>query len=115
MSEALQTEGFSRGELDFVTGKAEPAPTVPAVASQKHSPTRRQSSSVKSPTDQAMGNPGQNITPTVSMTFRLPADLPARLIRVSAERKVSCEKPASQQDIVAEALRDWFRRNTPKT
>ena len=114
MSEALRTENFSRSELDFLTGKAETAPTVPVVAIPKHNSPRREPS-VKRTTDPAIRNPGQNITPTVSMTFRLPADLPARLIRVSAERKVSCEKPASQQDIVAEALREWFRRNTPTT
>ncbi len=115
MSEALRTEGFSRSELDFITGKAEPAPTVPPVAGPKHSPPRRQSSSVKRTIDPAIGSSGQHNTPTVSMTFRLPADLPAQLIRASAERKVRCEAPASQQDIVAEALQDWFRRHTPTT
>lgn len=43
------------------------------------------------------------------MTLRLPADLPGRLVQVSAERKVRREAPRfSQWDIVTEALRDWL-------
>jgi hypothetical protein len=49
--------------------------------------------------------------PTVSMTFRLPADLPGRMIQVSADRKVRREAPFSQQDIVAEALREWLDKH----
>jgi hypothetical protein len=45
------------------------------------------------------------------MTFRLPGHLPDELIRVSAARKVRRAKPWSQQEIVAEALAQWFRRN----
>lgn len=47
----------------------------------------------------------------VSMSFRLPANLSAQLIGVAAERKLRREPPFTQQDIVAEALREWFRRN----
>ena len=48
---------------------------------------------------------------TVSMTFRLPSELSARLIRVSVERKLKRQSPFSQQDIVAEALTQWLARN----
>ncbi|MEI8313675.1 MAG: hypothetical protein WCH98_23240 [Verrucomicrobiota bacterium] len=47
----------------------------------------------------------------VSMTFRLPADLPETLLRVSMERRLARRKPWSQQDIVAEAVRQWLERN----
>ena len=46
------------------------------------------------------------------MTFRLPADLPALLIHISAERKVRREAPFSQQDIVADALRKWIQAHS---
>ena len=48
-------------------------------------------------------------TGVVSMTFRLPADLPAALVRASADRKVRQQKPFAQQDIVAAAVRQWLR------
>lgn len=47
----------------------------------------------------------------VSVTFRLPASLTARLARISAERKRKGERPFHQQDIVAEALAQWFRQH----
>ena len=47
----------------------------------------------------------------VSLTLRLPASLAARLARVSAERKLRRERPFHPQDIVAEALAQWFRRH----
>jgi hypothetical protein len=47
---------------------------------------------------------------TVSMTFRLPAELSARLLRVSLDRKLKRLEPFSQQDIVAVALADWLKK-----
>jgi hypothetical protein len=49
------------------------------------------------------------------MTFRLPAALSGRLGRVSAERKLRRQRPFSQQDIVAEALDEWLKRNCGST
>ena len=45
------------------------------------------------------------------MTFRLPTELPAALLRVAMERKLRREEPFTQQDIVAQALREWLERN----
>ena len=50
----------------------------------------------------------------VSMTFRLPAELPAALLRVAMERKLRGESPCTQQDIVAQAVREWLERNAPR-
>ncbi|MCP5525105.1 MAG: hypothetical protein H7A46_26570 [Verrucomicrobiales bacterium] len=47
----------------------------------------------------------------VSMTFRLPAPLAGQLVGVATERKLQRDKPYTQQDIVVEALRQWFLRN----
>jgi hypothetical protein len=33
------------------------------------------------------------------------------LLRVAMERKLRGERPFTQQDIVAEALREWLERN----
>jgi len=45
------------------------------------------------------------------MTFRIPADLPAALLRASVEQKVRRAKPATQQEIVADALKRWLKAN----
>lgn len=113
MSEALRTENFSRSELDFVTGKRDPAPTLPVVENPQPDHARRQTPSAMKRPAPRIGDHSQNAAPTVSMTFRLPADLPAQLIRASAERRVRREMPASQQDIVAESLRQWLATHGP--
>ena len=57
--------------------------------------------------------PAQRQAP-VSVTFRLPPELPAALLRAAMERKLRGEKPCTQQDIVAEALRTWLETNAPR-
>lgn len=47
----------------------------------------------------------------VSMTFRMPANLPETLLRVSMSRKLRRAKPWTQQDIVTAAVREWLERN----
>ena len=102
------TEGFSQDALAFVVGEASTAPTAPAIPNRAVTLSRKRTS----PATKRPAPSGTNAAPapdsTVSMTFRLPADLPCRLIQISAERKVRREVPCSQQDIVAEALREWL-------
>jgi transposase InsO family protein len=43
----------------------------------------------------------------VSMNFRVPASIPAGLLKASSERKMKKTRPFTQQDIVAEALTAW--------
>jgi hypothetical protein len=45
------------------------------------------------------------------MTFRLPAPVAAQLVGAATERKLRRERPFTQQDIVVEALRQWFLRH----
>jgi hypothetical protein len=108
MGEALMTEGFSRDALAFVSGKASMATTAPAVAARAETPPRKRTPPATIRPARNRGIPAAASDTTVSMTFRLPADLPSRLIQISAERKVRREMPFSQQDIVAEALREWL-------
>lgn len=92
MSEALQTGKLSAERRNFVNGS-----TAPAVSSSAS----------------ACDNPlaGSAAAGTISMTFRLPAALSQRLSSVAAERKLRRQRPFSQQDIVAEALDQWLKRN----
>ncbi len=119
MCEALQTGKRSDEAVAFVTGATKPSnnerrspvqqPGLSATAESK-TPTNPGcliSQTNNLPTALAGDLPG-SVPGTVSMTFRLPADLSARLIRVSAERKVRRERPFSQQDIIIEALTEWL-------
>jgi hypothetical protein len=47
----------------------------------------------------------------VSITVRLPAELPTALLRETMERRLRGERPCTQQEIVAQALREWLERN----
>lgn len=47
----------------------------------------------------------------LAITVRLPAELPVALLRVAFERKLRRQHPFTQQEIVAEALRDWLHRH----
>ncbi len=112
MGEALMTEGFSRDALAFVSGEASTATTTPAISTRAETPPRKRTSPATIRPARSRAIPATVPDSTVSMTFRLPADLPARLIQISAERKVRREAPFSQQDIVAEALREWIAART---
>ncbi len=119
MSEALQASNLgaeaaafvaagAAGSLVTATPPTEPAPaaranrspvTVPVAA-----PTASEAAFVHSPL------PAERRAP-VSMTFRLPAELPTALLRGAMERKLRGEPPYTQQDIVAQAVREWLERN----
>lgn len=47
----------------------------------------------------------------VSITVRLPPELPPALLRETMERRLRGERPCTQQEIVAQALREWLERN----
>jgi hypothetical protein len=50
----------------------------------------------------------------VPQTFRLPQRLLEDLARAAIERKIKRRKPWSQQDIVAEAIKEWLRKHVSK-
>jgi hypothetical protein len=45
------------------------------------------------------------------VSVRLPAEIPQALLRASLDRKLKRVKPWTQQDIVAEALVGWLKKN----
>ena len=45
------------------------------------------------------------------VSVRLPAEIPQALLRASLDRKLKRVKPWTQQDIVAEALTTWLKKN----
>lgn len=113
MGEALQAAALSDEERSFVTGVQEPSAAATTEKSETKRPTRMPRTRTVTSSLPNKSAPETGPGTTVSMTFRLPADLPGRLIQVSAERKVRRETPFSQQDIVAEALREWLAARDP--
>lgn len=124
LSEALRGGSLGEEARAFVTGDGPPAAPVqgPAIAGEIAMATAALSPGVAAPTNPPptplhLTHMTKLTLPTspavvpaiVSMTFRLPASLTARLARVSAERKLRRERPFHQQDIVAEALSEWLR------
>ena len=109
LSAALQTRELSDEALAFVngTGNNGAKPITPANDS---SVPRATSPSNGVHIEQQVVEQAPS-SGTVSMTFRLPSQLSAHLVRVSVERKLKREPPFSQQDIVAEALTQWLARN----
>ena len=47
----------------------------------------------------------------VSMSVRVPREIPDGLVRASAERKIKKQKPWTQQEIIAEALSEWLQKH----
>ncbi len=78
-----------------------PAPKEDQVAERKPAERRRQ----KAP---------ELPTVLISQTYRLPTDLVKDLTRVAVERKLNRTAPWSQQDIVAEAVREWISKHASK-
>ncbi len=123
MSQALQTPKLNEAALAFVhegaaraagapvtTGNgAQPSEAPVAILGPPAAPEHKPAS----PSTNANGEPSPAAPlpcGPVSMTFRLPAEIPAGLIRASAERKLRKQTPCTQQDIVAEALITWLKR-----
>ena len=123
MSEALQTSKLSDTALAFIaagaiqpaaarTGRTvelpqmeSPVESAPPPATDPGADSRRLMRPAPQPAIFHTAAPGP-----VSMTFRLPPAVPAGLIRASADRKLRGIRPASQQEIVAEALTAWLKK-----
>ena len=122
MSDALRTPKLGDEALAFVSGTPTKPRPGPASGNVPDAPTVAPEVSLPgtqlAPPSNSNGVPkephsaGSVLFPgTVSMTFRLAADLSAQLVRAAVERKLRREPPFSQQDIVAEALTAWLKRH----
>ncbi len=118
LSEALQAARLPEVALAFVNAGA-PAPRVQTASSDADAKPEKPmaAGSVTPVPKMSMGTPSDASAPPalapgpVSMTFRVPADLPDALLRVSMARKLRRLKPWTQQDIVTTAVREWLDRN----
>lgn len=57
--------------------------------------------------------PPEPIVPArlVSLTVRVPAEIPDNLLRASVDRKLKRQRPSTQQEIAAEAIVQWLHEN----
>jgi hypothetical protein len=87
-------------------GNAVDSAKVPAAAEPK--PVEAPQQPVKKSAGKERGTETAGL---VSVNFRLPATIPPALLRASSDRKIKKVQPFTQQDIVAEALTDWLKKN----
>jgi len=108
-------ESLSEEERAFVeAGKPQSArETVP--------PVKRPTENEEQPPAPKKATPVKHSPPTtivppvlVSQTYRLPAELVKELTRAAVSRKLDRTAPWSQQDIVAEAIREWLAKHASK-
>ena len=104
---AAGVAGTTAASAPSASALADPRATIPPVTMRTGAPESGESAFIHSPL------PAERRAP-VSMTFRLPAELPSALLRVAMERKLRGEPPCTQQDIVAQAVREWLERNVTR-
>jgi len=121
MNQALRAVDLSADAAAFVAAgapgvpaRSEPEPDVSPLSGtdadeRTDAPARLSRPSCMPPARHATP-PAERRAP-VSMTFRLPAELPPALLRAALERKLRGDAPCTQQDIVAAAVRDWLARH----
>src|SRR6266481_1932328 len=90
-----------RKEPTTPTQETPPVPQEEQVAERKPAARRRE-------------KPPELPTVLIAQTYRWPTDLVKDLTRVAVERKLSRTAPWSQQDIVAEAVREWISKQASK-
>jgi hypothetical protein len=100
-----QSEGVGEKSTALVP---EPAETVIASVKKEEIPVSAPTAVVHQPADEIP------LPVLVPQTFRLPQRLVEDLARAAIERKIKRRKPWSQQDIVAEAIKEWLRKHASK-
>ena len=122
MSQALHAVNLGAEAAAFVAAGAAQTTMIPEPVSAPTPVTRRSSLPVAVP-EAAPGFRETGFTHSplpverrapVSLTFRLPAEVPSALLRAAMERKLRGEQPGTQQDIVAQAVREWLERNASR-
>lgn len=126
MTAALRTGDLSPDMLAFVKAGTPPSgvalspppatstepvkpPPFPGPTAEPAEPKDRRSAATKwkPDHDRALAGPVHK----VNLSVRVPAALTAGLLRASTDRKLNRERPATQQEIVTEAIEQWLKRH----
>ena len=108
------TESLSEEERAFLEA-GKPQSTRKTVLPVQQLVASKEQPVQKKPTPAEKLPPSTTFPPVlVSQTYRLLADLVKELIKVAVSRKLDRTAPWSQQDIVADAIRDWLEKHESK-
>ena len=111
MSAALQTVELPPEAMALIQeGTPRPIRSVAPVPlmDEEESPNRARSRKERAPHERPAPNLIQR--PVVAMTVRIAKELTDALLRLSVERRLRGEEPHTQQEMVAEAIREWLQR-----
>jgi len=111
MSAALQTVELPPEAMALIQeGTPRPIRSVAPVTliQEEESQNRARSRKERAPYERPALNPSQR--PVVAMTVRIAKELTDALLRLSVERRLREEEPHTQQEMVAEAIREWLQR-----
>lgn len=119
MTEALQPPAVSPEVLAIIDqGKptpqvAKPAVAVDAVAVQPVSVVVARPADAPKQAAKPVTGKGREVEKnvTVTATYRLPEKIMDALFKASIDRKIKKVTPHTKQDIVAEALNEWLKKN----
>jgi hypothetical protein len=130
MSEGLQTASLSPEAISLIReGRPSPIAANPIIAQVelKSAPTPSEFPKAQNKTELPRSERIQeeketkprltkdvSIRPaegTVSRSFRLPESLPPTLLRAATERRINRTPPCTQEEIVAEAITQWLKKN----
>jgi hypothetical protein len=105
---------FVQPQPEKMEGEAPPA-LVPESEIPAIDPVEKKQAPTPEPVLAVHQSAGESPLPVlVPQTFRLPQRLVEDLARAAIERKIRRRKPWSQQDIVAEAIKEWLRKHVSK-
>jgi hypothetical protein len=107
-------DSISDEEREFIEA-GKPQPSTLAVRQETPAPKNEEPQAPRKPTAPRKA-PAVTQSPSVlvSQTYRLPADLVKELTKTAVDRKLDRTPPWSQQDIVAEALKEWLNKHASK-
>ena len=109
LSAALQTVELPPEAMALIQeGTPRPIRSVAPVPlmEEEESPNRARSRKERAPHER----PNPIPRPVVAMTVRIAKELTDALLRLSVERRLRGEEPHTQQEMVAEAIREWLQR-----
>jgi hypothetical protein len=118
MADALQTPNLTPEALELIQeGTPKPKTQTPILAPPPtakplEAPEKPSPESVVKPKPQKEKAPEQPVL--VALGFRVPLEISQALFKVASERKLKRIRPFTQQDIIAEALSDWLKKNEAK-
>jgi hypothetical protein len=117
MADALQTPNLSPEAIELIqAGTPKPKTQTPILAPPPTAKPLEASEKLSSeavvtpkPKPQKEKAPEQPVL--VALGFRVPLEISQALFKVASERKLKRIRPFTQQDIIAEALSDWIKKN----